>query len=73
MPLPFGLLTLKRTLIYLEAPQRQSVKFNNYSPCASVSVDFKILTETRNESNLILIYKVFNNFVDIDTSNIPFP
>jgi len=57
MPLPFGLLTLKRTL---EAVQRQSARFicNNYSPYASVSemlnkFDFKTFTERRNESKLI--------------------
>ena len=64
----------------LEAVQRQSVRFifNNYSPYASVSemlnkLDFKTLTERRNESKLILFYKVLNNLVDIDTSNILYP
>ena len=60
--------------------QRQSVRFifNNYLPYASVSemlnkLDFKTLTERRNESKLILFYKVLNNLVDIDTSNILYP
>ena len=60
--------------------QRQSVRFilNNYLPYASVSemlnkVDFKTFTERRNESKLIIFYKVLSNLVDIDTSNILYP
>jgi len=36
-------------------------------------LDFKTLAERRNESKLIFFYKVLNNLVDIDTSNILFP
>jgi len=36
-------------------------------------LDFKTLTERRNESKLILFYKILNNLVDIDTSNILYP
>jgi len=50
----------------------------NYSPYASVSellnkLDFKTLTERRNESKLIVFYKVLNNLVDIYTSNMLYP
>ena len=60
--------------------QRQLVRliFKNYSAYASVSemvnkLDFKTVTERRNESKLILFYKVLNSLVDIDTSNILYP
>ena len=39
----------------------------------SNKLDFKTLTEKRNKSKLILFYKVLNNSVDIDTSNILYP
>ena len=70
----------QKNIDLLEAVQRQSVRFifNNYLLYASVSemlnkLDFKTLTERRYESKLILLYKVLNNLVDIDTSNILYP
>jgi len=59
----------------VEAVQRQSAKFifKNYSSYTSVSeiflskLDFKTLSDRRNESRLILLYKIINNLVDIDT------
>ena len=54
----------QKSIDLLEAVQRLSVRFifNNYSLYASVSkmlnkLDFKTLTERRNESKLILFYR----------------
>ena len=70
----------QRNIDLVEAVQRQSVRYicNNYSPYASVSemlntLDFKTLEERRNESKLLLFYKIVNNLVDIDISDILFP
>ena len=37
------------------------------------TLDFKTLEERRNESKLLLFYKIVNNLVDIDISDILFP
>jgi len=67
----------QKNIDLLEAVQRQSARFvfNNYSSYTSVSemlrkLDFKTLSDRRNESRLILLCKII---IGIDTPDILFP